>query len=102
MPDLHELATAADAMAAQLAQVREQQAAVVVAVRRRTRMLAALIAVVLVVGVGVSTAGFLFTRSVHCAFYRDLQPAAAADQPVGEYGRRVLADARSASERLHC
>lgn len=102
MPDLHELAVAADAMAQQLALVREQQAAAVAAMRRRTRMLAWLMGAVLLVGLGVSAAGFAFTRNVHCAFYSDLQPPAGEPQPVGEYGKRILRDAQSAADRLHC
>jgi hypothetical protein len=106
VPDLHELATAVEAAAGELRLLREQQAADqaanVKAIRRRTHMLAWLMAAVLLVGVGVSVAGFAFTRMVHCRFYEDLQPPPGQPQPVGEYGQRILTDAKSAADRLHC
>jgi hypothetical protein len=106
VPDLHELSVAVEAAAAEMRLLREQQAAdqaaTVAAIRRRTRMLAWLMAAVLLVGMGVSVAGFTFTRNVHCAFYQDLQPRPGLPRPTGAYGEQVLTDARNAADRLHC
>lgn len=102
MPDLHDLAAAADAMAGELTLLRHQQAAAVAAVRRRTRMLAALIVVVLAAAVGVTTAGLVFNRGVHCGFYSDLADPPPDQAPTAVYGKRIVHDASDASQRLHC
>lgn len=95
MPDLHELATMLDAVDGSLNALRRQM-------RRRTQMLVLLVVVVVGVGVGVTVGTFLLSRSAFCNFFVDLQPPPGAPQPTGEYGRRILADARETANRLHC
>lgn len=106
MPDLHELTAAVEVAAEEIRALREQQAAdqagIRTVIRRRTRVLACLLVAVLLVGLGVSGAGFLFSRNAFCGFFTDLQPSVGQAQPTGEYGRRVLVDARTTADRLHC
>lgn len=89
------LESAAATIAAELPALRRE-------IRIRTWVLAGLIAVVLVATVGVSVGGFLWQRTVFCQFFVDLQPPAGAPQPVGEYGQRILNDARTTAARLRC
>lgn len=93
--DGESLVAAAERIAAELPALRAQ-------LRRRTRLIAWLLAAVLLAAVGVTAGGFLVTRMVFCQFFVDLQPRSGEPQPVGEYGHRILNDARSTAERLRC
>lgn len=72
--------------------------------RRRPsrRLVICLLIVVLVAACGFAAGGLLYLRGTFCGFYVDLQPPPGSAQPVGEYGQRILRDAKSTAERLHC